>query len=127
MDPFSISAGIAGLLSLSLQVRQIVTEHFESAKNAPKEARSLAEKLTAIIGVLEQLERFIEKHARNGQFNESSILYGTIKRYDEHLSQLDESLSTFVDATKRDQKNIRRYISKQYQDYTISSQRLISH
>jgi hypothetical protein len=80
MDPFSITAGIAGLLSLSIQTYQIVTKHIEAVRNAPKEAQALAAKLEALVSVLEQLEQFIEEHAGSGHFTESSILYGTTNR-----------------------------------------------
>jgi hypothetical protein len=110
MDPFSVTAGIAGLLSLSIQIHQIVTTHIESAKNAPEEAYALSTKLDALIRVLEQLERFIEKHAGSGHFSESSVLYGTTKRCEGSLQQLHETLSKFVLATSRDSTSWRRCV-----------------
>jgi uncharacterized protein YukE len=110
MDPFSITAGIAGLLSLSLQVSQIVTKHIESVKDAQQEAHTLSTKLNALISVLQQLEKFIEKHARSGHFSESSVLYGTIKRCEGSLQQLDETLSKFVQDTTRDSRSWRRWM-----------------
>jgi hypothetical protein len=110
MDPFSITAGIAGLLSLSIQTYQIVTKHIEAARNAPKEAQALAAKLEALVSVLEQLEQFTEKHAGSGHFTESSILYGTTKRCDESLQNLYRTLSEFVKATAHDNKSWRKYM-----------------
>ena len=110
MDPLSITVGIAGLTSLGIQIHQIATKHVQSAKNAPKEAQALADKLSALISVLEQLDHFIEKHAKSGHFTESSVLVDTTKRCEASLQQLQNTLSKFVSATIRDSKKWRRYL-----------------
>lgn len=124
MDPFSVTAGIAGLLSLSLQIQQIVAKYIESAKNAPQEAQALAVKLTALISVLEQLERFLEKHAGGGHFTESSVLYSTTKQCEGSLQQLYKTLSKFVSATSSDSISWRRYLrwplTKEKHQQTVS-------
>jgi len=124
MDPFSVTAGIAGLLSLSIQIHQIVTVHVKSAKNAPKEAQALTQKLTALISVLEQLGRFMAKHAGSGQFEESSLIYSTTKRCEGSLQHLHQTLSKFVLATSKDSKKWRRCLkwplTKENHQKTIS-------
>lgn len=110
MDPFSVTAGVAGLLSLSLQISQILTNYIDSVKNAPKEAKELAAKLTALISVLEQLERFVEKHAGTDNFKESSILYRTTKRCSESLEHLHLTLTKFISSSSGDSSTWRRFL-----------------
>jgi hypothetical protein len=124
MDPFSVTAGVAGLLSLSLQISQILTGYIDSVKNAPKEAKELAAKLTALISVLEQLERFIEKHAGACNFDESSVLYGTTKRCNESLEHLQLTLEKFTSSTSGDSSTWRRILqwplTKEKHQQTVS-------
>lgn len=110
MDPFSVTAGIAGLLSLSIQLHQLITNHIESVKIAPEEALALATKLTAVISVLQQLERFIEAQGGSGHFTDTSIIYGTTKRCKDSLNSLDSTLSKFLSVTSRDSSTWRRFV-----------------
>ena len=52
MDPFSITAGIAGLLSLAIQVQQIVSKYTASVKHAAIESQELHTELRALVTVL---------------------------------------------------------------------------
>jgi hypothetical protein len=110
MDPFSVTAGVAGLLSLSIQVTQTTQKYVSSVKHAPKQAQELVNKLTALVAVLEQLERFIERKAPGGNFGESSVIYGAIKRCYEYLKHLGTTLSNFISATGSDSRLWRRVV-----------------
>jgi hypothetical protein len=110
MDPFSVTAGVAGLLSLSIQVTQVTQKYMSSVKNAPKQARELVDKLTALVAVLKQLGLFIKREAHGGNFGESSVLYGAVKRCDEHLKHLDTTMTNFISSTGSDSRLWRRVV-----------------
>lgn len=55
MDPLSFSAGIAGLLSLAIEITKLTYEYVSGVKDAPKAARSLLTEMTAIENILRDL------------------------------------------------------------------------
>jgi len=59
MDPFTIATGVAGILSLGIQITQITNEYIKSVKSAPKEVQDLAIQTNALIDVLKKLEEFL--------------------------------------------------------------------
>lgn len=101
MDPFSITAGVAGLLSLSMQLQQILSKYTKSVKHAAAESYELATELAVLHSVLKQLERFIEQQAHSGHhFDQSSVLYMTTKSCHRRLNSLQSNLDAFMAATK---------------------------
>jgi hypothetical protein len=125
MDPFSITAGIAGLLSLAIQVQQIISKYTASVKNVASESHELYTELKALVSVLEQLERFIERQSHTGgKFEDSSILYGTTSSCLVRLETLRSTLYEFIVSTnsrkKRWQRNIKWPLGKEQHRQTLS-------
>ncbi len=56
IDPFTLATGIAGLLSLTIEVSKILYDQVNTIKNAPTEANDL----------LYELELRLWHHARSG-------------------------------------------------------------
>jgi hypothetical protein len=48
MDPFTISTGVAGFLSLSIELIGILNDYMTSVNSAPKEANDLLIEITAL-------------------------------------------------------------------------------
>lgn len=58
-DPLSISASVAGLLSLAIQVSQLLYTQIQASKHAPGDAKELLDELQGIESVLKRLEAFL--------------------------------------------------------------------
>jgi hypothetical protein len=75
VDPFTLAAGIAGLLKLTIELTKIINEYTGSVKNAPKEAQELFKGLSALGHVLEQLNRFLcSENAKPNSFDHTCVL-----------------------------------------------------
>lgn len=55
MDPLSFSSGIAGLLSLTIEITKLTYEYVSGVKDAPKSAQNLLTETTAIENILRDL------------------------------------------------------------------------
>lgn len=111
MDPFSITAGVAGLLSLTIQTQQIVSKYAASIKQSFAEAKEVATELTALAAALEQLGRFIKKQGQSsGSFADSSVLFTTVKTCHKRLDSLQSTLEKFEAATESRSKRWKRSI-----------------
>lgn len=51
MDPLSVAASVAGLISLTLEVSQTVGTYYKAVKDAPKSIREIEQELT--VGLFE--------------------------------------------------------------------------
>ena len=79
-DPLSISASVAGLLSLAIQVSQLLYAQIQTTRHAPRDAKELLDELKAIEGVLKRLDAFLREQnidARN--FGATSMLAEAIQ------------------------------------------------
>jgi hypothetical protein len=65
MDPFTLATGIAGILSLCIQITDITKEYVSSATHAQKEAEDLARQTEALSEVLKKLVEFLRSAAVN--------------------------------------------------------------
>jgi hypothetical protein len=59
-DPFSIAAGVVGILSLAEVVYQLGREFWRECKDCPKELKALVLEINSLKAVLEALELLIE-------------------------------------------------------------------
>lgn len=64
MDPLSLSAGVAGVLSLALEMTKILTVYVSDVESAPEEARGLLIEASALCSVLDQLVNFLQTISR---------------------------------------------------------------
>jgi hypothetical protein len=59
IDPFTLITGVAGLVSLAIQIMQITSDFASSVKDAADSVKDLNRELIALKTVLEQLESFL--------------------------------------------------------------------
>jgi hypothetical protein len=87
MDPFTISTGLAGFLSLAFEITKILTAYVSDVKSAPEEARGLLSEVSALCNVLDQLVNFLRNDVK-GNFTLSSALYVAIMACQTHIGEL---------------------------------------
>lgn len=92
-DPFVLATGIAGLISLALEVTQITCQYVNGVRNAAKEINHLLAELSALVNVLRRLYCFLQDSRINkSNFNHTSVLFLTHRACDEQLQALRSSL-----------------------------------
>ena len=87
MDPFTIATGLAGLISLTSDIVQILTDYTGGVKSATKDARSVLTEVTALSHVLQQLIEFLRKDDTNSKcrFRDTSALCSVIAICRNHI------------------------------------------
>jgi hypothetical protein len=97
MDPISVAASVAGLLSLTIKVSQILNEQVHTLKNALKDATKLLDELEALRQVLTSLEQFLASQSSEGRsFKETSVLINAIQGCKTQISTVKLRLEKFV-------------------------------
>ncbi len=92
VDPFSLATGIAGLISLSLEVTKVAHQYIHGVRNSSKHIEDFLQELAALADVLRQLESFLkEDEAGERSFDQTSVL---VKTYQACRSSLEETQST---------------------------------
>lgn len=105
MDPFSISTGVAGLLSLAIELSTILDNYVSGFKSAPEDADRILNEIDALCHVLKDLVKFLrdeDKH-ENQSFSQTSFLCSTIRMCQEEIQKLCKKFNKFhagVDKTK---------------------------
>jgi hypothetical protein len=89
MDAFTISTGVAGFLSLALEISKILKAYVDGVQSAPKEARNLLVEVTALCHALEQLVQFLRKDY-NGNFAETSALVVATEAWKDQITTLSK-------------------------------------
>jgi hypothetical protein len=80
MDPLTAATSVAGLLSLAIQVSQILYDQIRTVKNAPKDAQDLLDEFQLLRQVLTSLEVFLKAQALKGHlFKETSVLVSAVR------------------------------------------------
>ena len=91
-DPFSLAAGVAGLISLSLEVTKIAHQYIQGVRNSSKDIEDFLQELDALTDVLRQLDAFLKKdEAGKRSFDKTSVL---VKTYMACRSSLEKTRST---------------------------------
>ncbi|KAI9780621.1 MAG: hypothetical protein M1816_002782, partial [Peltula sp. TS41687] len=92
MDPFTLASGIAGLVSLTIQVTKITTEFLSSIKEAPHCIRDLRSELTVLTSNLKRLHTFLGSEPAGRAFAYTSVLLLTCDTCRRNLRDLDNKL-----------------------------------
>jgi hypothetical protein len=80
IDPLTAATSVAGLLSLTIQVSQMLNEQVRTLKNAPNDAQELLDELELLRQVLTGLKAFLDAQGVKGHaFKETSVLINAIK------------------------------------------------
>ena len=75
MDPLSLAASVAGLVSLALQVSGTIGSYCSSVKDAPKSLRQVDGELLLLLSALQQLENFLRSQpSLHISFDQTSVL-----------------------------------------------------
>jgi hypothetical protein len=104
MDPLSAASGVAGLLSLTIQVGMTIGAYTNSVKGATKDAEKLKREIQAFSSVLGQLCEFLQsKDADHIAFEPTSVLLVATNSCDKELSDLQKKLEKYTigDKTSR--------------------------
>ncbi|KAI5812827.1 hypothetical protein BZA77DRAFT_346729 [Pyronema omphalodes] len=91
MDPLSLSASAAGLLSLAIEVTKILTGYISAVKSAPQDASELNTEMLALCHILEKLVEILRSDDDIGidseaSFNDQSVLRSVISVCQEHIT-----------------------------------------
>ncbi|KAI5810839.1 hypothetical protein BZA77DRAFT_347519 [Pyronema omphalodes] len=79
MDPFSVSTGIAGFLSLTIQIGVAIGKYVSDVKSAEKEAQDLYTEIQSLQGVLEQLVGFLRgEETKKISFDDNAVFFSVI-------------------------------------------------
>lgn len=87
MDPFSIAAGVAGLISLTLQVSKSLKSFSSAAIHEQRDVQALLTEIQTVHSVLGELHPFLSSK------NVNSIIF-------QHSSALETALNSCNDAVK---------------------------
>jgi hypothetical protein len=87
MDPFTLSTGIAGFLSLALEISKILGVYIGDVKSSPEDANNLLIEVAAFCHVLEQLIKFLRRDFTEN-ITLSSALYVAITACQDHIQNL---------------------------------------
>jgi hypothetical protein len=97
IDPLTAATSVAGLLSLAVQVSQILSDQIGTVKNAPKDAQDLLDEFQLLRQVLTSLEAFLREQALKGHsFKETSVLINAIRGCGEKITSVKLRLEKLV-------------------------------
>lgn len=101
MDPLSAASGVAGLLSLTVQVGMTIGVYANSVKGASKAAQKLEREIQAFSSVLKQLCDFLQsKDAHHLAFEPISVLLVATNSCNKEISDLEKKLEKFSTGDK---------------------------
>ena len=100
MDPFTLATGIAGILSLTLEVTKIVADYTKSVKAAADESHALAVELSGLTSVLESLKKFLASDGARFDFQNTSVLYSTTSTCHGKLISIRSTLKKFMERSE---------------------------
>jgi hypothetical protein len=93
MDPFSIATGVAGLVSLAIEIRRILNDYIGGVKSAPDEIQNLLIEISTLRAVLQQLTAFLRsEEAQLVSFDKPAILFSVIEACREKIETLCKRL-----------------------------------
>jgi hypothetical protein len=88
MDPLGLSASVAGLLSLALEVTKILNGYIGGVVSAPQEALELNTEITALHHVLRSIIDVLRKEDIENEtvtFDRQSIMCSVISACESHI------------------------------------------
>jgi hypothetical protein len=97
MDPLTAATSVASLLSITIQVSQMLYDPVHTLKNASKDAQELLDELTSLRQVFTRLESFLRAQSMIGHsFTETSLLIIAIKRFEPIITDLKAKLEKLI-------------------------------
>lgn len=97
MDALTLATSVAGLLSLAIQVSQILSDQIRTVANAPQDAQDLLDELQLLRQVLTSLEAFLKAQAAKGYvFEGTSVLVNAIRGCGDKITAVKLRLEKLV-------------------------------
>ena len=99
-DPLSITASVAGLISLGIQVTESLVEFYTSYKHQDSEIAGMTERLESLLSILQTLDKSLSN--RKFQDDEQGLIGDietSIKNCDELIQELLQECHKFVKTT----------------------------
>jgi hypothetical protein len=97
MDALTLATSVAGLLSLAIQVSQMLSDQIRTVKNAPQDAQDLLDELQLLRQVLTSLEAFLKAQALKGcVFKGTSVLVNAISGCGDKITAVKLRLEKLV-------------------------------
>jgi hypothetical protein len=100
MDGLSIASGVAGLVSLAIQLTKITSAYVSSIRGASKSAAALYREFTSLQSTLIHLKTFLDNQPALGPFKDTSALGETIKFCKIKLEELLAKLQPLKNSSK---------------------------
>src|SRR5579862_2741416 len=89
IDAFTAATGIAGLLSLTMEISKMMHGQVSAMKNAPKNAEALLQEIDQMQRVLTNLEGFLRSDdAKYSLFSEASVLILASNGFSKDIKEL---------------------------------------
>src|SRR5215469_16068216 len=94
MDGLSVAVSVAGLVSLALQVKEVLHKYISDVKSAEEDVENLTHELDALRDVLGRLQDFFHTNiAKAREFDTTaSVLANTVKSCAKSFADLDRLL-----------------------------------
>jgi hypothetical protein len=99
MDPFSITAGVAGLLSITIQLIQIAGKFKHNSRS--EQLYDFIFELNSLAEVLKRLQGFLSTQEHTQYFDQISVFVSSSTRCKTKLSKLLQKLQTTVSGTNK--------------------------
>ena len=116
-DPFTLATGIAGLISLSLEVTKIAQQYIQGVRNSSKDIDDFLQELAALTDVLRQLDAFLKKdEAGERSFDQTSVLVKTYKACRSSLEKTRSALQSRVNHHKLLKALTWPFVGKEHQE-----------
>jgi uncharacterized coiled-coil DUF342 family protein len=107
-DPLSITASVAGIISLTIEVSRLLREQVNTYRGALKDAQEILDQVDRIAEVLQSLERLLIKDATKVNFEKTSALITTCDAFHEHMFKLKNDLKKVAQAEGRFKKSVQK-------------------
>ena len=93
MDPISLAASVAGLMSLTLEVSHTVRTYCKSVKDARKDVLDIAQELGSLQDILYQLGQVLHSHRLQGNlFDSASVLTTALNTCSEGINKISSKV-----------------------------------
>ncbi len=93
MDGVSLASGIAGLITLALQVSSVIAEFSIAVKEGPKNIEELKQELLLLGEILGQLQDFLRSEKLKGRsFDSNSVLQSAISSCKVRIERIGDKL-----------------------------------
>ena len=97
MDGVSLASGIAGLITLALQVSSVIADFTIAVKEGPQNIKELHQKLLLLGEILSQLQDFLRSEKGKGRsFDSNSVMQSAISSCKARIERIGDKLKPSV-------------------------------